>query len=77
MRFTALPAPTMMNAPNTTKNQPRSTTASLKIGIVSEVANGGRPMLAMARQAAAAMMISIASRMRPEDPLWVCRVTLR
>ena len=32
VRFTALPAPTMMKAPNTTKNQPRSITKSLKNG---------------------------------------------
>ena len=48
VRFTALPAPTMMKAPNTTKNQPSGSTSSLKNGKVSEVANAPRPRLAMA-----------------------------
>src|SRR5262252_6724227 len=43
VRFTALPAPTMMNAPNTMKNQPSGSTSSLKKGKVSEDANGWRP----------------------------------
>ena len=53
VRFTALPAPTMMKAPKMMKNQPRSMTSSLKNGNVSEVANGGRPSCDSAKQAAA------------------------
>ena len=47
VRFTALPAPTMMKAPNTRKNQPSGSTSSLKKGNVSEVANGWRPIETM------------------------------
>ena len=47
VRFTALPAPTMMKAPNTMKNQPSGSTSSLKNGNVSEVANGWRPIETM------------------------------
>ena len=36
VRFTALPAPTMMKLPNMTKNQPSDRTSSLKKGNVSE-----------------------------------------
>ncbi len=43
VRFTALPAPTMTNAPNSTKNMPRFSTTSLKKGITSEVENGTFP----------------------------------
>ncbi len=63
VRFTALPAPTMMKAPKITKNQPRSNTSSLKNGNASEVANGGRPRLAIAKQAAAAISVSSSRRM--------------
>ena len=63
VRFTALPAPTMMKAAKIGKNQPRLMTRSLNTGNTSEVAKAGRPRLAMAMQAAAsAMPASIASR---------------
>ena len=48
VRFTALPAPTMMKAPNRTKIQPRSMISSLKNGNVSEVENGCLPRVANA-----------------------------
>ena len=40
VRFTALPAPTMMKAPKRMKNQPRLMSVPLKKGMVSEVASG-------------------------------------
>ena len=40
VRFTALPAPTMTNAPKITKNQPKLSTTSLRKGIASEVEDG-------------------------------------
>src|ERR1700744_4601180 len=43
VRFTALPAPTMMKAPNSTKNQPKFSTMSLKNGITSAGEKGSRP----------------------------------
>src|SRR6476659_498672 len=43
VKFTALPAPTMMNAPNKMKNQPSGNTNSLKKGKVTDVAKGWRP----------------------------------
>ena len=43
VRFTALPAPTMMKIAKITKNQPRLITSSLKNGNTSEVENGARP----------------------------------
>ena len=52
VRFTALPAPTMMKAPNSTKNQPRLITSSLKNGNTSEVANGCAPEIARAQKQA-------------------------
>ena len=66
VRFTALPAPTMMKAPNTMKNQPRSTIRSLKNGKVSEVAKAGRPSCAIARQASSATIVSAVRRSLPE-----------
>ena len=48
VRFTALPAPTMMNAPNSTKSQPKFSATSLKNEITSEVENGSRPSLVSA-----------------------------
>ena len=78
VRFTALPAPTMMKAPKIGKNQPRLMTMSLNTGNTSEVAKAGRPRLAIA--------IAGGERDRgldrepaamPAKPLWVCRVTLR
>ena len=41
VRFTALPAPTMTNAPTGMKNQPRLTSQSLKNGNVSDDENSG------------------------------------
>src|SRR4051794_40652678 len=43
VRVTALPAPTMMKAPNTMKDQPSGRISSLKKGNVTELANGWRP----------------------------------
>ena len=77
VRFTALPAPTMMKAARTGKNQPKLMTRSLNTGNTSEVAKAGRPRLAIAMQAASAIAASIASRIQPAKPLWVCRVTFR
>ena len=54
VRFTALPAPTMMKIANSTKNQPRLITSSLKNGNTSEVENGARPSSTSATQAATA-----------------------
>ena len=43
VKLTALPAPTMMNAPKITKNQPKFSATSLKNGSTREVENGTRP----------------------------------
>jgi len=67
----------MTMAPKMKKNQPRSRTSSLKNGNTSDVANGARPSWAMAMQAATAMTISMAKRVRAETPLCDCLVTLR
>ena len=77
VRFTALPAPTMMKAPKITKNQPRLSTRSLKNGNTSEVANGGRPSCTSTTQATAAITASMPMRVRPGNSLWACLVTLR
>ena len=77
VRFTALPAPTMMKAPKMTKNQPKLITASLMNGIASELDNGSRPSRTSAKQAAAAIRASISNRVRPAKPACVCFVTLR
>ena len=64
VRFTALPAPTMMKAPNSTKNQPRLMINSLNIGNVSEVAKVGRPSWASDKQAPMATIASAIRRAR-------------
>src|SRR6188474_1784428 len=51
VRFTALPAPTMIKAPKGMKNQPRSISTDLKKGMASSVASGGSPTSAMTAEA--------------------------
>ena len=81
VRFTALPAPTMMNMAKTTKNQPRLITSSLKNGNTSDVAKVGMAgtcaSLTRMTQATPAMTASTSSRARPEKPLCACLVTFR
>ena len=77
VRFTALPAPTMMKAANRTKNQPRLTTSSLKNGNTSEVENGTCPSSTSAMQANPAMTASMPKRVRPVNPACVCFLTFR
>jgi hypothetical protein len=43
VRLTALPAPTMMKAPNGMNRQPRSISTLLKKGMASDVASGYWP----------------------------------
>ena len=59
VRFTALPAPTMMTVVTITKNQPKFRRKPLKNGTASEVDSGGRPIQTIARHAAPAMIASI------------------
>ncbi len=68
VRFTALPAPTMMKMANSTKNQPRLSTSSLKNGNTSDVEIGTCPSSTKAMQASAAITASSARRERPENP---------
>ena len=77
VRFTALPAPTMMKAPKGMNSQPRLISTLLKNGMASEVASGSWPtwtMTAVATTAAAASMMIL---MRPRKPSADCLVTLR
>ena len=66
-----------MNAANKTKNQLRLTTSSLKNGNTSEVENGVWPSWTSMTQAVPAISVSIAKRVRPAKPLWVCFLTFR
>ena len=77
VRFTALPAPTMMKAAKNTKNQPRLSTTSLKNGNTSVIAIWLWPRCTNAMLASAAIKASMPSRVRAEKPSDLCFLTFR
>ncbi len=77
VRFTALPAPTMMKVVKMRKNQPKSMMKSFRNGTARAVDTFGRPIQMIAKHAAPAMIASIARRVRPEKPACDCLVTFR
>src|SRR5580700_7228897 len=77
VRFTALPAPTMMKDAKNTKNQPRLSTTSLKNGNTSVIEICVWPSRTRAMAASTAMRASMPSRVRAEKPFDVCFLTFR
>ncbi len=77
VKFTALPAPTMMKAAKNTKNQPRLSTTSLKNGNTSVIEICVWPSRTRAMAASMAMIASMPSRVRAEKPSDLCFLTFR